>query len=74
MARGLRDLEALAEGRETEAAAAESITAHNAASSRSLSSIEKGIGDVIRDRETVRLVRSEDKGPKAASGLGVFFN
>lgn len=72
MARGLRDLEALAEERETEAAAAESITAHNAASSRSLSSIEKGIGDVIR--ETVRLVRSEDKGPKAASGLGVFFN
>lgn len=62
MARGLRDLEADAEERETEATAAESITAHNAASSRSLSSIEKGIGDVIR--ETVRLVRNEVKGPK----------
>lgn len=43
MARGLRDLE---EEEECEAAA-ESITAHNAASSRSLSSIEKGIADVI---------------------------
>lgn len=71
MARGLRDLEADAEERETEAAAAESITAHNAASSRSLSSIEKGIDDVIR--ETVRLVRSEVKGPKGRQVDSAYF-
>lgn len=71
MARGLRDLEADAEERETEAAAAESITAHNAASSRSLSSIEKAIGDVIR--KTVRLVRGEVKGPKGRQVDSAYF-